>query len=143
MSRDRTFKPSLVVLVLLGPCGAILRAGAQVEIQHGVVTCGGVSAGNGDVVALGQPIAGAVCSPSGSPEACTHAGLVPMLTPLTNCPGDADGNNVVNFSDITSVLTYWGTTYPGSTGPGDADHEGAVNFADITGVLTHWGLMCG
>jgi hypothetical protein len=28
------------------------------------------------------------------------------------CPGDADGNRVVNFADITEVLTFWGFTCP-------------------------------
>lgn len=58
------------------------------------------------------------------------------------CPGDADGNNTVNFADITSVLTFFGTDYSPGTGEGDADHNGPVNFADITDVLTNFGLFC-
>lgn len=71
---------------------------------------------------------------------CTTWDAVPPL-----CPGDADGNNAVNFADITSVLTNWLMTYPpgsGSSGPGDANHDGTVNFADITAVLTNFGLPC-
>jgi hypothetical protein len=46
-------------------------------------------------------------------------------------PGDANGDGIVNFSDITSVLTNWGATYP-VNGPGDSNHDAAVNFSDIT-----------
>ncbi len=60
------------------------------------------------------------------------------------CPGDANGDGVVNFADITSVLANFGTVYPPGilTGPGDADHDGDVDFADITSVLSHWLLPC-
>jgi hypothetical protein len=35
-----------------------------------------------------------------------------FTTPVCCCPGDADGNRVVNFADITEVLTFWGFTCP-------------------------------
>lgn len=82
-------------------------------------------------------------------------------------PGDANADGVVNFSDITAVLTFWlfdydgpgvqrpetaggdpfneptrgGFLYPGS-GPGDANCDGDVNFADITKVLENWLFSC-
>ncbi|MBL8745580.1 MAG: S8 family serine peptidase [Phycisphaerae bacterium] len=54
------------------------------------------------------------------------------------CPGDADGSGVVDFSDITAVLSGWGTTGP----LGDANHDGLVNFKDITSVLANFGMVC-
>lgn len=58
-----------------------------------------------------------------------------------HCPGDADASGQVNFADITSVLTAFGTMVtPG--GIGDADASGAVDFGDITSVLTNWGNAC-
>ncbi len=54
------------------------------------------------------------------------------------CPGDANGDRVVDFSDITAVLTNWGG--PGPTG--DADHDGDVEFSDITSVLTSFNVPC-
>ncbi|MBL8746521.1 MAG: Ig-like domain-containing protein [Phycisphaerae bacterium] len=64
--------------------------------------------------------------------------------PPAPCFGDADGNQQVDFADITSVLADWGASYvPGAVpAPGDADHDGAVNFADITAVLAHFELPC-
>lgn len=58
------------------------------------------------------------------------------------CPGDADGNGMVNFADITNVLANFGNVYPGGDGPGDGDHNGTVNFADITAVLANFGVPC-
>jgi len=64
-----------------------------------------------------------------------------VVVPL--CTGDANSDGVVNFSDITSVLSNWGANYGvGNTGPGDADKGGAVNFADVSSVLSNWNLVC-
>lgn len=61
-----------------------------------------------------------------------------FAAPPPACPGDADGDGLVSFADITSVLTHWG----GSGVFGDANGDGMVNFADITEALTHWGSVC-
>ncbi len=57
------------------------------------------------------------------------------------CLGNADkvSPGVVNFNDITIVLSNWLNAYgAGNTGPGDADCDGVVNFNDITTVLSNW-----
>lgn len=55
-----------------------------------------------------------------------------------SCPGDADGNLVVNFSDVTTVLANFG-----SAGPlGDANESGTVDFSDVTTVLANFGATC-
>lgn len=72
-----------------------------------------------------------------------HVGFFegPQMAPPPNCAGDADGNSVVNFADITSVLTNFNATYTG-TGPGDSNHDGVVNFADITSTLSTFNMPC-
>lgn len=57
------------------------------------------------------------------------------------CQGDANGDLIVNFQDITAVLSNWGEA-PGFGGPGDANNDGAVDFQDITAVLSNWGAVC-
>jgi hypothetical protein len=54
-------------------------------------------------------------------------------------PGDANNDGLVNFSDITSVLSNFGANYQPGTGVGDANNDGLVNFADITAVLVNFG----
>lgn len=60
------------------------------------------------------------------------------------CPGDADGNRAVSFSDITATLNAWGANYfPGTSGGlGDSNGDASVDFADITRILTTWGATC-
>lgn len=63
------------------------------------------------------------------------------FTVLGSCNGDADGNGVVNFADVTNVLANWGTA-SGCLPQGDADASGVVDFNDITTVLANWGASC-
>ncbi|MDX2116145.1 MAG: hypothetical protein SFZ24_11090 [Planctomycetota bacterium] len=69
-------------------------------------------------------------------------GQVTVAPAAPPCPGDADGSGSVNFTDITSALANFGTSYAPSTGPGDADLNGVVNFTDITTVLANFGTTC-
>lgn len=69
--------------------------------------------------------------------------LALRITPATPpCPGDADGDSVVTFSDVTTVLARFGSAGAISA-PGDADGNGIVEFADITAALAHFGAGCG
>ena len=63
------------------------------------------------------------------------------FTVLGSCEGDADGNGVVNFSDINTVLANWGGG-GGCLPLGDANASGAVDFGDITSVIANWGASC-
>ncbi|MBL8745698.1 MAG: PQQ-dependent sugar dehydrogenase [Phycisphaerae bacterium] len=54
------------------------------------------------------------------------------------CPGDANLDGVVDFADMTSVLSNWGAIGPF----GDANNDGIVSFADVTEVLGFWGAPC-
>ena len=67
--------------------------------------------------------------------------LIRIVLPVF-CPGDANGDGVVNFSDVTDVLGNWLNDYRPSTGPGDANEDGLVNFTDVTTVLGNWLAVC-
>lgn len=69
-----------------------------------------------------------------SPAVATFA----VVVPPPNCPGDANGDNAVNFLDITTILVNWG----GSGPQGDSNHDNQVNFLDITTSLVNWGAPC-
>lgn len=54
-------------------------------------------------------------------------------------PGDLNGDGVVNFADLNTVLSNFGASgAPGST-PGDATGDGTVNFSDLNVVLSNFG----
>lgn len=65
-----------------------------------------------------------------------------QLPPPAICVGDANGDDVIGFPDVTAVLSHWGFSYAPGTGRGDSDGNGVVDFADITAVLNHFGLLC-
>lgn len=65
-------------------------------------------------------------------------GTIIVTAPPAPCPGDATGDRLVNFADITAVLENWEGPGPA----GDADHDGGVDFADVTAVLQSFAVPC-
>lgn len=58
----------------------------------------------------------------------------------SECPGDANGDNQVNFSDLNAVLSAFGS---GGIGiPGDVNGDGQVDFSDLNEVLSNFGATC-
>jgi len=66
----------------------------------------------------------------------------PCAAPAMPCIGDANGDDTVNFADVTAVLSNWNTDYTPGTGPGDANADGLVNFTDVTAILSNWNTIC-
>ncbi|MCA9312315.1 MAG: hypothetical protein KDA21_13960 [Phycisphaerales bacterium] len=60
---------------------------------------------------------------------------------LPPCPGDANGDRTVNFTDLNILLEAWNTSIPPGSGP-DFDGNGTVNFTDLNILLDHWGDAC-
>ncbi|MEA5486611.1 hypothetical protein [Pseudanabaena sp. CCNP1317] len=58
----------------------------------------------------------------------------------TPCPGDTNGDGVVNFSDLNAVLSAFGQSGAGI--PGDLNGDGVVNFSDLNIVLSEFGSSC-
>ena len=62
--------------------------------------------------------------------------------PAAPCPGDANGDQLINFDDLNVVLSHWNGSGPeGDVYPPGGD--GAVNFDDLNTVLVRWGDPCG
>ena len=64
-----------------------------------------------------------------------------VATPDLVCPEDLDGNGVVGFSDLTLLLSLYGTPCPKRPEPcvGDVTGDGERGFADLTALLAAWG----
>lgn len=61
--------------------------------------------------------------------------------PNTGCDlGDIDGNCVVNLSDLTLLLSNFGSVGPGL--PGDVEPDGDVDLSDLTAMLSQFGNDC-
>ncbi len=63
------------------------------------------------------------------------------ITPM-ECPGDATGDNMVNFDDLNIVLGAWGTAGPAGDVAPLGGGDGMVNFDDLNLVLANWLQSC-
>lgn len=54
--------------------------------------------------------------------------------PPVRITGDANGDMLVNFADVTAVLSSWGSTLV----PADVNDDLTVDFSDLTIVLANW-----
>lgn len=61
-----------------------------------------------------------------------------LIDEVLNCPGDANGDDLVNLDDLNLVLTNFGT----NNEEGDVDESGTVDLDDLNLVLTNFGVAC-
>ena len=61
----------------------------------------------------------------------------PCIDDGPSCPGDVDGNGSVEFADLVSLLSAWGSSCTGC--PEDVDGSGTVEFSDLVGLLSAFG----
>ncbi|MGD9692803.1 MAG: hypothetical protein AB7G17_05610 [Phycisphaerales bacterium] len=59
---------------------------------------------------------------------------------VPSCPGDTNGDAVVNFIDLNAVLSTFGQTGFGLIG--DVNNDQIVNFLDLNIVLSNFGVNC-
>ena len=59
-----------------------------------------------------------------------------LLDACTPCPGDTNGNGVVDTDDILAVLSDWGTC---QNCPGDVNGDGLAGVDDILVIIAAWG----
>lgn len=68
--------------------------------------------------------------------------IVPNGVPAQECPcpGDLNGDMVVNFGDLNILLDNYNET--GANVPGDLDGSGTVDFADLNLLLGLYNVVC-
>lgn len=70
----------------------------------------------------------------------TLVGAFEILAGATPCPGDTNGDGLVNFADLNNVLANFGLAGVGI--PGDVNDDGVVNFSDLNIILANFGANC-
>ena len=75
--------------------------------------------------------------------ACAAALMFAPLNQQANaqCLADVNHDNYVNGSDLTAILSTWGTD--GGSAGGDINSDGTVNGLDLAFVLSGWGVCPG
>ena len=117
-------------------------AGSSFEIPSYTIDSGGGTLTGGTftlVASIGQPDAGPALTGS---TFTLQGGFLAGGSPVTpNCPGDVNGDNMVNFADLNTLLDRWDTaTAPNMNG--DLDGDGFVSFADLNILLDRWDTSC-
>lgn len=68
-------------------------------------------------------------------------GMVGSVT-VIGCPGDLDGDNDIDLSDLAAMLSNYGTTSGATYQDGDLDFDGDVDLADLAALLSVYGTNC-
>ncbi len=129
------------LFALSAACG-VATAGGNFAITSYTIDCGGGTSSGGTlslIGVIGQPDAGPELSGS---TFTLRGGFLPGVIPTsTLCPGDANGDQAVNFADLEILLDNWATTVPVDM-DGDFNGDATVNFADLEILLDAWGSNC-
>ncbi|MCA9310273.1 MAG: Ig-like domain-containing protein [Phycisphaerales bacterium] len=114
------------------PTSSLIADTYTLRIRDGVTDLAAGLALDGEMTDPADP--GAFPSGEGLPggDALVQFEVVPV------CPGDANGDTVVDFDDLNLVLLNWNTSGP----DGDLDGSGTVDFDDLNAVLGAWGVVC-
>ena len=67
---------------------------------------------------------------------------VALLGEGTPCPGDLNGDGVVDISDLAILLANFGTAAGATFEDGDSDGDGDVDIADLAVLLSNFGASC-
>jgi probable HAF family extracellular repeat protein len=92
------------------------------------------------VSADGRTIAGVGDHPDGTRESW----LVRIGPPPPYCPGDTNGDGIVDNADLQAVLDAWGATVgsPAFRCNADLANDGVIGNADLPVLLDNWATDC-
>jgi hypothetical protein len=70
-------------------------------------------------------------------------GVIMVASPAAApCPGDVNGDRVVDLSDLAILLAHFGTLSGATLADGDLDGDGDVDLADLAQLLGSFGTNC-
>lgn len=91
------------------------------------------------VLSVGDTVRCVVTPSDGTLSAAGASAEASVVSP---CPGDSDGNRVVNFLDLNRVLSDFGRGVCADRLDGDVNRDGFVNFLDLNVLLSFFGAGC-
>lgn len=65
-----------------------------------------------------------------------------LIVPPPACPGDVDGDNDVDLTDLASLLSNFGVASGAAREQGDLDGDGDVDLTDLATLLANFGTTC-
>lgn len=89
---------------------------------------------------IGQPDAGAVLTGG---QYSVRGGFLAYVHPTPPaCPGDVNGDGLVNLTDLSTLLANFGVAGGASLSTGDLDSDGDVDLSDLAALLASFGVTC-
>jgi|GEM_PF-2837208 len=83
-----------------------------------------------------------ITSGTGGHCSVTSDDAVLTVNPAQDCPGDLNGDNVVDLSDLAELLAHYGMTSGAGEEDGDMDGDGDVDLGDLAALLAVYGTTC-
>jgi hypothetical protein len=114
-----------------------LATSASAQVDNPVVSAGGAVLADGTMLVVGEVAIGTI----GTGPSEIDLGAIPCWLE-TPCLGDIDGNGVVNLSDLTVLLSNFGTPTGAGLEDGDLQGDGDVDLSDLTLLLSVYGATC-
>lgn len=74
--------------------------------------------------------------------ACVLDWGIGFVCPIPGCAGDVNGDCLVDLSDLTALLSHFGSPSGGLRANGDLDSDGDVDLDDLTSLLSTFGTDC-
>lgn len=139
-------KPTKLVVGAVVVLYSIVGVGAaDLDISWWTIDGGGAMATTGGDFTLsgtiGQPDAGAVMA-GGAFELTGGFWIVAGVGEPEPCPGDLDGDNDIDLSDLATLLANYGVTSGAVYEDGDLDEDGDVDLSDLATLLAVYGTTC-
>ncbi|MFN0137576.1 MAG: immunoglobulin domain-containing protein [Phycisphaerae bacterium] len=70
------------------------------------------------------------------------SGVATLTVNPLPCPGDLNGDNQVNLTDLSQLLANFGVTSGATLSQGDLDGDGDVDLTDLSQLLSNFGASC-
>jgi hypothetical protein len=128
--------------------GALLTpaARAQLAIDWFSIDAGGAMFSTGSGFELGATIGQADAGPvlTGSGFELVGGFWAIQAAGPPPCPGDVNGDGIVDLTDLTALLGAFGSASggPGYNPSADFDGSGAIDLVDLTTLLSAFGTHC-
>ena len=145
---DTVTRGAATPITLTGTNLRSVTAISQVSVSgSGVLVSGSPTPNAFGTVLTGVRLDVAPSAPLGSRLLTVQTPTGPASIPFTvsdrpPCPGDANGDGVVNFFDLNIILAQYGQSGPVGSLEGDLNRDGIVNFFDLNIVLSAYGVAC-
>lgn len=116
-----------------------ITSAAYAQIDCPLLSAGGAAHPDGALFALGQLAIGPVASATQE----LQQGAIPCWLPLAEgCPGDLDGDGVIDLDDLATIFSNYGTASGATPEDGDIDGDGDVDLLDLAYVISEFGVPC-